>query len=152
MGTSKSINHPKQSESVKPQPEIIIAATDPVSRARMVRALAEKTRVVETTGSAACLMEALLHGGSFIVILGDGLEEGLSVPQLVNLLKSCNPRATIILAAEDVSPAEEIKVSQQGVFYRTTRPVSALGQEELQQAVECACNKALVATRPVQVH
>ena len=135
-----------------PQPEIIIAAIDPVRRSRMARALGDKARSVECTGSAACLMEALLRGGSFIVILGDGIEEGLSVAQLVPLLKSCNPRAKIILAAGDVSPAEEVKVRQQGVFYRMTCPVNALGWGELQLAVECACKKVLQAPMPVHVH
>jgi len=134
------------------QPEIIIAADNPVSRSRMARVLADKARSVECTGSAACLMDSLLRGGPFIVILGDGLEEGLSVVQLVTLLKSCNPRATIILAADDVSPTEEVKVRQQGLFFRTTCPVNALGWEELQLAVECACKKVLQGTMPVHVH
>ena len=118
----------------------------------MTRALAYKARLVESTGSAACLMEALLRGGSCIVILGDGLEEGLSVSQLIPLLKSCNPRTTIILAADDVTPTEEARVSQQGVFFRTTRPVCVSGWQELQLAVECACNKVLLATGPVPAH
>jgi len=134
------------------QPEIIIAAKNPVSRTRMARALADKDCVIESTGSAACLMESLLRGGSLIVILGDGLEEGLSVAQLIPLLKSCNHRATIILVADDISPTEEVKVRQQGVFYRTTRPICTLGWEELHLAVECACNKLQHATGPIHAH
>lgn len=132
-------------------PKVIIAEKNPISRSRTARALASKAGAVETTGSAACLMGDLLHGGSTVIVLGDGLEENLSLATLVQLLKSCNPRSTIILAADDVSPAEELKVRQQGVFYRTNRPVCDLGWDELQLAVACACNK-VVAARPACPH
>jgi DNA-binding NtrC family response regulator len=129
----------------QPRPGIIIADRNRVRRARLARALADTDGALATTGSAACLMEQLLRGGPSVVVLGDGLAEGLTVAALIPLLKSCNPRLTIILAADEVSAAEEIKVRQQGIFYRITRPVCARGWDELLLAVECACNKVMLA-------
>lgn len=107
---------------------------------------AEKAFTVETTGSAAHLMRNLLHGELSVVVLGDGLEEGLSVATLIPLLKSCDPHLTIILVDDEVSPVEELKVCQQGIFYRTNRPACALGWEELKLAVDCACSKLMLTT------
>jgi len=120
---------------------IIIAAENPFNRARMAKALGKKSYSVDTTGSAACLMGTLLHGAAPIVVLGDGLEEGLSVAQLIPLLKSCNPKITIILAVDKISPAEAVQACQEGVFYRTNHSGYTLGWDELQKAVDCACNK-----------
>lgn len=132
------------------QPRVIVAESNQISRDRMARALAEKHNVVATTGSAACLMEYLLHGGMSVIVLGDGLEEGLSLASLIPLLKSCSPHSTIILAADEVSAAEELKVRQQGIFYRTNRPVCDLGWDELQLAVDCARNKVMLASVPAR--
>jgi DNA-binding NtrC family response regulator len=136
----------KMNTAATQNPKIIIAEKSQFSRTRMARALTEKGCSVETTGSAACLMENLLRGGMSIVILGDGLEEGLSVASLIPLLKSCSTRSTIILVADDVPPSEEVNVRQQGLFYRINRPASALGWSELQLAVDCARNKLMLAT------
>ncbi|MBW6512239.1 MAG: response regulator [Desulfuromonadaceae bacterium] len=134
------------------EPKVIIADKNLISRAGMARALAAKIYTVEYTGSAASLMESLLHDGSSVVVLGDGLEEGLSVASLVTLLKSCSRHSTIILVADEVSASEELKVRQQGIFYRTNRPVCALGWDELQQAIDCARNKVMLATRAFRPH
>jgi len=131
-----------------PRPKIIVAGKNPIHRARTARMLSDGDVSIETTGSAAYLMEMLLHGGRSIVVLSDGLEEGLSFAHLVPLLKSCNSRSTIILATDDVSHVEELRIRQQGVFYRTNQPACAEGWEELQLAVDCACNSALYANRP----
>jgi hypothetical protein len=110
--------------------------------------LSDELIPIETTGSAACLMEKLLHGGTSIVVLIDGLEEGLGFAHLVPLLKSCSSRSTLILATDEVSPAEELSIRQQGVFYRTNQPDCAEGWDELQLAVDCACNSVMYAVRP----
>lgn len=133
------------------EPKVIIAEKNQISRARMARTLAEKSYTVETTGSAACLMESLLHNRSTVVVLGDGLEEGLSVASLIPLLKSCSPHLSIILVTDDFTVSEEVKVRQQGIFYRTNRPICALGWDELKLAVECAFNKVKLASRPADL-
>ncbi len=127
--------------------KVIIAEKNHVSRTRIAQVLADKAYTVETTGSAAYLMRNLLHGDLSVVVLGDGLEEGLSVATLIPLLKSCDPYSTIILVGDEVSLADELKVCQQGIFYRTNRPNCDLGWDELQLAVECACNKRMLKTR-----
>lgn len=134
------------------EPTIIIAANNQRRCTRMARVLAEKGFSVKTTGSAASLMESLLHGGLSVVVLGDGLEEGLSVASLIPLLKICSPHSTIILATDDVSPTEERTVRQQGIFYRINPPVSPTGWDELQLAVECACNKVMLESIPACSH
>jgi DNA-binding NtrC family response regulator len=134
------------------EPTIFIAANNQRRRTRMARALAEKGCPVKTTGSAASLMESLLHGGLSVVVLGDGLEEGLSVTALIPLLKICSPHSTIILATDDVSPTEERTVRQQGIFYRINRPVCSTGWDELQLAVEYACNKVMLGSTPAYTH
>lgn len=121
--------------------KIIVAEKNHVIRSRMARALSGKAYSVETTGSAAHLMRDLLHRKLSVVVLGDGLEESLSITVLISLMKTCNPHLTIILVGDEVSPVEEIKVRQQGIFYRTNRPVCPTGWNELQLAVDCACNK-----------
>ena len=131
-----------------PGPRIIIAGKNPIQRARMARMLSDEIISIETTGSAACLMEKLLHGGMSIVVLIDGLEEGLGFAHLVPLLKSCSPHSTLILATDEVSSSEELCIRQQGVFYRTNQPDCAEGWDELQLAVDCACNSILYAVRP----
>ena len=133
-------------------PTIIIAEKNHLSRTRMALAFAERNHFVKTTGSAAYLMQNLLHGGLSVVVLGVGLYEGLSLTTLIQLLKSCDPHSTIILVSDDVSPTEEVKVRQQGIFYRTNRPICALGWDELQQAVDCACNKIRLRTTPFRSH
>ncbi|MCK4507093.1 MAG: hypothetical protein KAU27_01030 [Desulfuromonadales bacterium] len=133
-------------------PKIIIAEKNQISRTRMARALEEMAHPLEATGSAAYLMQNLLHGELSVIVLGDGLEEGLSVATLVSLLKSCDPDSTIIHVSDDVHPLEEIKMRQQGIFYRMNRPICALGWDELQLAVECACNRAMLATMSCRSH
>ncbi len=134
------------------RPKIIIAEKNQVIRSRMARALSGLDHIVETTASAAHLMGKLLHSGLSIVVLGEGLEEGLSVSMLVPLLKSCNPHSTIILVADDVLPVEEVKVRQHGIFYHTNRPLCALGWNELKQAVSCACNQTKYETAFSRAH
>ena len=133
-------------------PTIIVAEKNHQSRSRMAMAFAERNHFVKTTGSAAFLMQNLLHGGLSVVVLGEGLEEGLSVATLIPLLKSCDPHSTIILVADDVSLNEEVNVLQQGIFYRTNRPICALGWDELHQAVDCACNKLKLRTTSFRSH
>jgi len=141
---------PQGSNTAMPRPTIIVAGKNQIQRTRAARMLSDGSISIETTGSAAHLMEMLLHGGLAIVVLIDGLEEGLSFAHLVPLLKSCSSRAIIILAADGVSHAEELCIRQQGVFYRTNQPACAEGWDELQLAVDCAWNSALSANRPFQ--
>ncbi len=136
------------SEAALQGPSIIIADKNQISRTRTARMLAGQGRSVATTGSAANLMESLLHDSWSVVVLGDGLEEGLSPASLVALLKSCCPRATLILATGELSLTEERKVRQQGIFYRASQPVSAMGWDELSLAVDCACRKLVLAGKP----
>ncbi len=135
-----------------PNLSIIIAAKNRISRRRLARALAGRAGRVETTGSAARLMSSLLHGGRSVVVLADGLAEGLALPTLVPLLKRCNPQTAIILAADDVPRREEFKVREQGIFYCAHRPVGAMAWDELQLAVDCACNRVLLEDGPVRCH
>ncbi len=132
--------------------KLIIAHKDYTSRLRIARMLIAGDGEVETTGSAACLMESLMRGGRPVVVLADGLEEELTLAALVPLLKSCNPHATIILVADDLSWSDELKMRQQGIFYRTHRPVCAAGWDELQLAVACACKRIRPAGTPVCAH
>jgi hypothetical protein len=148
---SKSCKVGKTGQSV-PKPTIIIAAKNRISRRRMARALAGQAGRVEMTGSAVRLMSSLLHKECSVIVLADGLAEGLALPALVPLLKRCNPQAAIILAADDVPRREEFTVRQQGIFYCANRPVGATAWDELQLAVDCACNRVLLEDRPVRCH
>jgi hypothetical protein len=130
------------------KPVLIVADKNPLRLFRMTRMLANDAFSIEATGSAACLMEKLLHGGAPIVVLGDGLEEGLNMAHLILLLKSCNANATIILATDELTRAEEHSVRQQGVFYRANQPICRSGWDELQLAVDCACHSVMNAIRP----
>jgi DNA-binding NarL/FixJ family response regulator len=131
---------------------IIIADKHPVIRNRMVSLLTVSTHSVVTTSSTAHLMQDLLQGGQPIIVLGDGLEEGMPVATLVRLLKCCNPHATIILVADDVALEEERRVRQQGIFYRANRPRCAMGWDELQLAIACACRSVIPARVSYSAH
>lgn len=133
-----------------PATELIIAHKDQASRSRIARMLADYAGSTATTGTAAGLMAMLLRGGRPVVVLAGGLEEELALTSLVPLLKSCNRHATIIVVADDLSSSDELKVRQQGIFYRTNRPLCATGWDELQLAVACACNKMRLACTPVR--
>lgn len=131
---------------------IIIAASHSACRNRMAQALTDEGAKVDTTDSAACLMAELLRGGSPIVILSDGLEEGLSLATLVPLLKRCNRHATIILAAADLPLEEEIKIYRSGIFCRTGQSFGATGRGELQLAVACAHRRLEQVAVPAICH
>lgn len=123
------------------RPEIVIADNNKEMRQRMAKILSDRMHSVRTTRSAAHLMHHLLHGMRPLVILGDGLEEGLSIANLLPLLKSCLPSLTVILVTDDLSFPEEVKVRQSNIFYRMNRPVTEECWHELQQAIECACRE-----------
>lgn len=131
---------------------LIIAARDRISRTRMARALADQGCVIEMAGSAARLMESLLRGGRPVVVLADRLAEGLAWPTLVSLLKGCNPRAALILAVNELPKQDDLRVRQQGVFYRASQPVSAAEWDELQLAIDCACSRAQRETAASRCH
>lgn len=134
------------------KPGVIVAEKNPFTRARVARMLSANAHHVETTGSAAELMQALLRGRFSVVVLGDGLEEGLSVAVLVRLLKSCNPDVTIILLADEIPQAEARRIRQQGIFYHSNRPACGPGWDELQLAVACACKEDLTTPIAQRVH
>lgn len=141
-----------QRETFMSAPAIIIAASHSAFRNRMAQVLTEKGTPVETTDSAACLMAALLRGGAPIVILSDGLEEGVPLPRLVPLLKRCNRHATIILAAVGLPLEEEIKIHRSGIFCRTGQSIGATDRNELQLAVTCAQRRQSQVAFPANCH
>lgn len=152
MNISSEVTFSQGKKANRSEPKIIVADKNQISRRRMARALAERTLPLEATGSAAYLMQNLLHDGPSVIVLGGGLEKELSVVTLVSLLKSYDPHSTIILVADNVSPSEEIKVCQKGIFYRMNRPVCALEWNELQLVVDCACNRVMYATMSSRSH
>lgn len=121
------------------RPEIVIADNNQSMRQRLAKALEGGKHAVRTTGSAALLMHHLLHGERPVVVLGDGLEEGLTVSTLLPLLQSCAPSLPVILVTDVLSLCEEVKICQQEIFYRMHRPETAACWDELYQAIESAC-------------
>ena len=135
-----------------PLPEIIVVEKDDASRKHMADAIARQDYTVQSTASAADVMERLLHGCQPVIVIGEELEEGINRAKAIELLKCCNPRSTIILVCNDISPAEEVQIRKHGIFYRIHRPASAMDWAELQRAVDCACNQRKPACAPGLVH
>jgi DNA-binding NtrC family response regulator len=133
-------------------PEVIVVEKDDVSRSLMANVIARQNYAVQTTGSAADVMEYLLHGGLPVIVIGEELEEGINRAKAIELLKCCNPKSTIILVSDEISPTEEIQLLKHGIFYRTLRPASATDWVELQWAVDCACNTLKPACAPDLLH
>jgi len=125
---------------------IIIAEKDLAARSQMVRALTAETVPVVATGSAAELLEYLLHHDCRVVVVGNTVEERLSPLQLIRLIKRCNPVLSIILVADKVSLGQERTIRRAGIFYHTTWPTSTGDWTELQTAVACANRKVLPVT------
>ena len=134
------------------KPKIIVAEKNRNTRSQIAKVLSEQAYAVETTESAAQLMHSLLQSNFSVVVLGDGLDEDIPMAGLVKLLKRCCPQTTIILVADNVSPIEERMVRQQGIFYQANRPICAMGWNELQLAVSCACQSLTPETISTTAH
>jgi len=117
---------------------LIIAEKNPATRRQLARGLAASADPVTTTGSAAQLLEHLLHNDCQVVVLGGHVEENLSLTAQIRLVKRCNPHLAIILVADEVSLGQERTVRDAGIYYRTNHPESADDWAELQTAVACA--------------
>lgn len=121
---------------------ILIADRNNATCAQMAESFLRSGYHVETTSSAADVVNKVMQKQAGLVLLGDEFNESVPVTDLVRILRNCDKGLNIILVTDRVSPCEERCVRQEGIFYHALRPVSTEDTDEIRLAVECAFNNA----------
>lgn len=121
---------------------ILIADRNSATCAQMAESFLRSGYQVETTASAADVVNKVMLKQAGLVLLGEEFNESVPVTDLVRILKNCDKGLSIILVADKVSPCQERCVRQEGIFYHALRPVSREDTDEIRLAVECAFNCA----------
>ena len=125
---------------------ILIADRNSAACAQMAESFLRSGYQVETTSSAADVVNKVMMKEAHLVLLGDEFNECVPVTELVRILKKCDQQISIILVADKFSPSQERCVRQEGIFYHALRPVCTEDTAEICLAVECAFNSASDAT------
>ncbi len=121
---------------------ILIVDRNSATSARMAESFVRSGYEVETTASAADVVNKVMQKEAGLILLGDEFDESVPVTDLVRILKRCDQDLSIILIADEVSPSQERCVRREGIFYHALRPVCREDTDEIQLAVECAFNHA----------
>ncbi|MEW6488784.1 MAG: response regulator [Thermodesulfobacteriota bacterium] len=120
---------------------LLIADDDAGSRMRLAEMLREEGYDVATTHSAALAIEGVLKDLARVVILG-GSVDGLSVTQLLPVLKKCKADLKVIIASEE-PPLEVVRrLRREGIFYYLVKPLGSEDGDEVRQVVQCAFEQA----------
>ena len=122
---------------------ILIADRNNLTCAQMAESFVRSGYDVETTSSAADVVNKVMQRQTGLVLLGDEFNESVPVTDLVRILRNCDRGLNIILVADQVSPCQERCVRQEGIFYHALRPVSSEDTDEIRLAVECAFNNSV---------
>ncbi len=116
---------------------LLIADDDAGSRTRLAEMLREEGYDVVTTHSAAHAIEGVMKDVARVVILG-GSVDGLSVTQLLPVLKKCKADLKVIIASEE-PPIEVVRrLRREGIFYYLVKPLGSEDGDEVRQVVQCA--------------
>jgi DNA-binding NtrC family response regulator len=119
---------------------LLIADDDAGARIRLAEMLREEGYDVVTTHSAAHAIEGVLKDMARVVILG-GSVDGLSVTQLLPVLKKCKADLKVIIASEE-PPLEVVRrLRREGIFYYLVKPLGSEDGDEVRQVVQCAFEK-----------
>jgi DNA-binding NtrC family response regulator len=121
---------------------ILIADRNSASCAQMAESFVRSGYQVETTASAADVVNKVMQKEAGLVLLGDEFNESVLVTDLVRILRKCDQDLSIILVADEVTACQERCVRQEGIFYHALKPVCTEDTEEICLAVECAFNSA----------
>lgn len=116
---------------------LLIAVGDIYCRKQMAELFVEAGYNVIVPNSAANALCGILKNTAQVVLIGSGFD-GLTAADMIPLLKRCNRKLSIILVADDPSPALIRKLRREGIFYHALKPVSGEDREEIRQAVQCA--------------
>lgn len=119
---------------------LLIADGDIGCRKQMAELFIEAGYNVIVSNSAADALYGILKKTAQVVLVGNGFDD-LTAADLIPLLKRCNREISIILVADDPSPALIRKLRKEGIFYHALKPVSGEDREEIYQAVQCAFQK-----------
>ncbi|MCK4536010.1 MAG: response regulator [Desulfuromonadales bacterium] len=126
--------------------KILIADNDTAECEQIAQSFIQSGYQVETTASAADVVNRVMQKETELVLLGDEFQDHVMVTDLVRILKKCNQELNIILVADTLSPAEERCFRQEGIFYHALKPVCTEDTDEIRLAVECAFNSTLEPT------
>lgn len=121
---------------------ILIADRNSTICSQMAETFVRSGYEVETTSSAADVVNKVMQKETGLVLLGDEFNECVPVTDLVRILRNCNQDLNIILIADEVSPSQERCVRREGIFYHALKPVCTEDTDEIRLAVECAFNSA----------
>jgi DNA-binding NtrC family response regulator len=122
---------------------IIIADRESEARREVAEIFTNAGYKVETTDSAVHVLCNILEKQSPVVLLGNDFDNKISSADLIQLLKKCNRRLTIILVSDEESLPIVRKIRKQGIFYHALTPRSQEDREEICQAVKCAMQQSL---------
>jgi DNA-binding NtrC family response regulator len=117
---------------------ILIADKDTEARKEVADYFSEAGYKVETTDSAVHVLCNILEKKTPVVLLGSDFDKKVASPDLIQLLKKCNRKLTIILVSDECSLPVVRKLRKEGIFYHALKPRSAADKEEIRQAVQCA--------------
>ncbi len=119
---------------------LLIADDDAASRARLRSLLVDAGYDVLVTDSAAQVVDIILKNVAKVVILGNNVD-GLSVAQLLPVLRKCRSDLKIIIASEEIPLSGMRRLRREGIFYHILKPVGREDVDEVRQVVECAFRK-----------
>jgi len=129
---------------------ILIADRNHAACIQMAESFVRSGYEVETTASAAEVVNKVMQKKTNLVLLGDEFNECILVTDLVRILRRCDQDLNIILVADEVSPSQERSVRKERIFYHALKPVCTEDTEELCLAVECAFNCSSQANASVR--
>jgi FixJ family two-component response regulator len=124
---------------------IIIADNDAAYRKEMAEFFEKEGYSVETTDSAIHVLCNILEKQTPVLLLGADFDKKISPSELIQLLKKCNRRLSIIVVSDDMPLARARQIRSEGIFYHALRPAGAGDTDEIGEAVKCAF-KSFAAT------
>lgn len=116
---------------------LLIADDDAAARERLGEWLQKEGYDVVSTDSAAHAIEGVLKDAARVVILG-GHVDGLSVTELLPVLKKCKADLKVIIASEEPPLGVLRRLRKEGIFYFLVKPLGTEDTDEVRQVVQCA--------------
>jgi DNA-binding NarL/FixJ family response regulator len=118
--------------------EIMIADRDIRYRIGVADFFRKAGHRVVTTDSAQTVLNCALAKQACVLLLGSDFGKGVSMADLIHLLKTFNCRMKIIMVSDELTLAQARRVRAEGIFYHALKPTAPGDLKELGEAVNCA--------------
>jgi len=122
---------------VKTMQGLLIANKNRQERDQLAGIFSNDAYRVKTVASITDELEGILNKSIQVIVLAGDFDE-LHIARFIPLLKKCNRHLSIILVTAEIPLNLLRRIRKEGIFYHTFPPVGVQGQEEIQQAVNCA--------------